>query len=156
MTSILSDIDVNVESRKVKDLHRIGKSNNGSEKTIIRFTNRKHYKQALLNWKCLEMLNYSKHQFGSSTKVFINENLTIRNEQPAFSCRQLKRKKQVFATFTKNDMVYIKHNENSRPVLVADITILQDMFPEFYVCDETRENQNIRILKCITILIRAA
>ena len=23
------------------------------------------------------------------------------------------------------------------------ITILQDMFPEFYVCDETRENQTI-------------
>ena len=32
-------------------------------------------------------------------------------------------------------MVCIKHNENSRPVLVTDITIFQDMFPEFYnVC----------------------
>ena len=42
--------------------------------------------------------------------------------------------------FTKNVMVYILHNENSRPVLVTDITILYDMFPEFYnVCHETRE-----------------
>ena len=40
-------------------------------------------------------------------------------------------------------MVYIKHHENSIPVLVTDIPILQDMFPGFYVCDETRENQNI-------------
>ena len=39
VTSILSDIDVNVESREVKDCHRIGESNNGSKKTIIRFVN---------------------------------------------------------------------------------------------------------------------
>ena len=89
------------------------------------------------------MLNYSKHQFGNSTKVFINENLTIKNEQLVFNCRQLKMKKQVFATFTKNGMVYIKQNKNSRPVLVTDIIIFQEMFPEFYVCDEIRENQNI-------------
>ena len=57
--------------------------------------------------------------------------MTIRNEQLAFNCRQLKRKKQALATFTKNGMVYIKRNENSRPVLVADITILQDMFLSF-------------------------
>ena len=89
------------------------------------------------------MLNYSKHQFGNSTKVFINENLTIKNEQLVFNCRQLKMKKHVFATFTKNGMVYIKQNENSRPVLVTDILIFQEMFPEFYVCDEIKENQNI-------------
>ena len=29
--------------------------------------------------------------------------------------------------FTKNGMVYTKHNENSRPLLVTDITILQDL-----------------------------
>ena len=45
--------------------------------------------------------------------------MTIRKEQLVFNCRQLKRRKQVFATFTKNDMVYIQHNENSRPVLVT-------------------------------------
>ena len=95
------------------------------KKTIIRFTNRKYCKHALLNRKCLQTLNYKKLPL-------------------AFNCRQLKRKKLVFAMFTKNGMVYIKHNENSRPLLVTNISILRDMFPEFYnVCDETRENQNI-------------
>ena len=51
VTSILSDIDVNVESREVEDCHRIGKSNYGSKKTIIRFVNRKYCKKALLNRK---------------------------------------------------------------------------------------------------------
>lgn len=89
------------------------------------------------------MLNYSKHQFGNSATAFINENLTIKNEQLAFDCRQLKMTIQVFAMFTKNGMVYITQNENSRPVLITDIIIFQEMFPEFYVCDEIRENQNI-------------
>ena len=39
VTSILFDIDVNVESREVEDCHRTGKSNNGSKNTIIRLTN---------------------------------------------------------------------------------------------------------------------
>ena len=53
------------------------------------------------NRKHLGTLNYSKYQFDSGIKVFINENLRVRNELLAFNCRQLKRKKQVFPTFTK-------------------------------------------------------
>ena len=51
VTSILSDIDVNIESREEEDCHRIDKSNNGSIKTIIRFINRKYCRNALLNRK---------------------------------------------------------------------------------------------------------
>ena len=75
--SILSDIDVNVESREVDDCHRIGKSNNGSKKTIIKFVNRKCCKKALLNRMQLERIDLRKHQFVSGTRIFINENLTV-------------------------------------------------------------------------------
>ena len=92
VTSILSDIDVNVESREVEECHRIGKSNNGSKKTIIRFVNRKYCKKALLNRKQLERINLKKHHLVSGTRIFINENLTVKNEHLAFSCRQLKKK----------------------------------------------------------------
>ena len=107
VTSILSDIDVNVESRKVVDCHRIGKSNNGSKKTIIRFINRKCCKKALLKRKQLERINIKKHQFVNGTKIFINENLTVKNEHLAFNCRQLKKKNYIFSTFTKNGTVYL-------------------------------------------------
>ena len=40
-------------------------------------------------------------------------------------------KKQVFATLIKNDMVYIKHNESSRPVLVTNITFFKTSFLSF-------------------------
>ena len=60
MTSILSDIDVSVETRVMEDCHRIGKSNNGSKKNIIRFVNRKLCKKALLNSKQLERTGLKK------------------------------------------------------------------------------------------------
>ena len=53
----------------------------------------------------------------------------------------VKEKNQVFDTITKNDMVYIKQNGNSGPVLVTDINIRQDKFPQIYnVFDENKEN----------------
>ena len=91
VTSILSDTDVNVESREVEGCHRIGKSNNGSKKTIIRFVNRKYYKKVLLNRKQLERIDLKKHHLVSDTRIFVNENLTMKNEHLAFNCRQLKK-----------------------------------------------------------------
>ena len=57
VTSILSDTNVNVESRELEDCHRICKSNDCSEKTITRFINRKYCKKALLNRKQLEKID---------------------------------------------------------------------------------------------------
>ena len=58
------------------------------KKTII---NRKYWKKALLNRKQLERIDLKKHQFASGTKIFINENLTVKNEYLAFNCKQLKK-----------------------------------------------------------------
>ena len=91
VTSILSDIDVNVESREVEECHRFGKSNNGSKKTLIRFVNRTYCKKALCNRKQLERIDLKKHHLVRGTRIFINENLTIKNEHLAFNCRQLKK-----------------------------------------------------------------
>ena len=91
VTSILSDTNVNVESRELEDCHRICKSNNGSKKTVIRFINWKYCKKALFNRKQLEKIDLKKHQSVSGTRIFINENLTVKNEHLAFNCRQLKK-----------------------------------------------------------------
>ena len=91
VTSILSDIAVNVEPREVENCHRIGKSNTGSKKVIIRFINMKYCKKALLNRKQLERTDLKKHQFASGTRIFINKNLTLKNKHLAYNYRQLKK-----------------------------------------------------------------
>ena len=91
VTSILSDIAVNVEPREVENCHRIGKSNTGSKKVIIRFINMKYCKKALLNRKQLERTDLKQHQFVSGTRIFINKNLTLKNKHLAYNYRQLKK-----------------------------------------------------------------
>ena len=51
-----------------------------SKKTLIKFDNRKYCNRALLNQNQLEKLNLRKYQFRSGTKIFVNVNLTVKNE----------------------------------------------------------------------------
>ena len=130
VASLLSDTDVTVQSREVEDCHDTGKFNNGSRNTIIILAIENTVSKPYWirnSWKYVITVSIHSERY----KSFITQNFTIRNEQLAFNFRQLERKKQVFPTFTWNGMAYIKHNENSKTVLVTDITILQDMFPEF-------------------------
>ena len=63
VTEILTNINVNVKSNDVEACHRIGKKDSriGSTKTIIRFVNRKHTKQALYNKKKLSQVKKIMH-----------------------------------------------------------------------------------------------
>ena len=66
VTEIRTDINVNVASNDTEVCHRIGKKDTriGSTKTIIRFVNKKHAKQALYNKKKLSLVK-KKYKFGS-------------------------------------------------------------------------------------------
>ena len=129
--SVLFDIEVNVSPNDVEAYHRIGKpDSNKSKKTIVRFLNRKHCKKALLNRRKLQNLDKEKHSFSQNTKVFINENLTVMNENIAFNGRKLKRSGLVYACFTIDGIVRIKKSENSKPLKVF-MKNLPELFPDF-------------------------
>ena len=49
--SVLSDIDVQVEPRDIEACHRIGKPTFKTQKTIVRFVNRKNCEKVLANKK---------------------------------------------------------------------------------------------------------
>ena len=50
----------------------------------------------------------------------------------------------IFGTFTKNETICIKQNENSGPVVILNMNILHDMFPNFYdMSKEGNENCDI-------------
>ena len=84
----------------------------------MHFLNKKHCKKALLNRRKLQNLDKEKHGFSQNTKVFINENLTLMNENIAFNGRKLKWSGLVHACFTIDGIVGIKNSENSKPLKV--------------------------------------
>ena len=49
--TVLSDTDVQVESRDIEACHRIGKPSSKTQKTIVRFVNRKNCEKVLSDKK---------------------------------------------------------------------------------------------------------
>ena len=70
---ILNEITVNVSPKDIEACHRVGVSKNSSKKTIVRPINRKHAKKAFLSRKNL------RKSTSPNCNVFINENLTVKN-----------------------------------------------------------------------------
>ena len=75
---ILNEITVNVSPKDIEAFHRVGVSKNSSKKTIVRFINRKHVKKALISRKNLRKIS------SPNCNVFINKNLTVKNNGIAF------------------------------------------------------------------------
>ena len=71
VTEILTDINVNVASNDIEACHRICKKDTriGSTKTIFRFVNRKHAKQALYNKK--KLLQVQKKHTSLTRIIFL-------------------------------------------------------------------------------------
>ena len=120
VVSILVDIDADVDSNALEACHRFGKPERTtkSRKTIVRFTNRKYCKKALLNQKKLANLDNEKHQLGSSNKIFISENLSWMNENIAFEARKLKRRGAIHGYFTRDGVVHIKLREHDKAIKI--------------------------------------
>ena len=85
VVDILNEISVDVSPKDIEACHRVGVSENNSKKTIVRFINVKHAKKALTSRK-----NFRKSS-SPNCNVFINENLTVKNNEIAFFSRKLKR-----------------------------------------------------------------
>ena len=84
VADILNEISADVSPKDIEACHRVGLSINNSKKTIVRFINRKHAKKALISRKNL------RKSSSPNCNVFINENLTIKNNEIAFLSRKLK------------------------------------------------------------------
>ena len=70
-------------------------------------------KKALVNSKQLERIYLKKHQFVSDTKIFVNENLAVKNEHLAFNYRLLKK-----------GTIYLAHLQIMAPFILNQVKIL--------------------------------
>ena len=108
---MLSDIQVNASPNNVEECHRIVKP--GSKKKKTRKKNSPFFDQETLEetpveQKKLQNLDEENYGFSKNTKVFINKNLTLINENIAFNGRNLKRSRLFHACFTIDGIVCIK------------------------------------------------
>ena len=95
--------DIDLDKKEISACHIIGTKKRGQKpRIIIRFTNRKS-KVALLK-------QGGKLQ---GTDVYVNEHLTMKNGMIAKHARQLKKKREIAGTYTRNGTIFLKLLDDS-------------------------------------------
>ena len=133
------------EPRNIEACHRIAKPTSKTQKTIVRFVNRKNCEKVLANKKKLLKLNNEKHNFHAGTNIFANKNLTHMNESIAFNCRNLKRSGLIHSCYSRNGNVYIKENETSRPFRVFHLCKLISLFPDHFQNNNENDQYHVSV-----------
>ena len=143
--NILSAVGVPAQKIDIEACHRIGKAEKkaGSRRTIIRFLNRKHCKDALINRRKLKALDISAIGLDNAT-IYFNENLTAINSDIAYRCRLLRKVKKIDNTFSKDGTNYIIMKKDDRPLRITHKFQLSNLFPNF-VFGEKVDGENVAV-----------
>ena len=128
---ILKEINIDVNENDIEACHPMGFAKNNSKKTIVRFLNRKYAKKALISRKSLRNNTLRKN-------IFINENLTVRNNKIAYISRKLKRSGEVEKAYTKDGITHVSSPNINRGKIIKifHINELYSLFPDY----DFREN----------------
>ena len=137
VVDILKEINVVVSANDIEACHRMGPPKNESKKTIVRFVNRKHAKKALINRKNLRNITAQKN-------VFINENLTVRNNKIAYLSRKLKRSGHVEKAYTKDGITHVPNPDINRGKIIKiyHVKELFNLFPDYDFGENHSKDQN--------------
>ena len=132
---ILNEISV-VSTKDIETCHCVGVSKNNSKKTIVHFINRKHAKKPLRRRKNL------RKSLSPNYNVFINENLTVKNNEIAFLSRKLKRSGRLTKIYTRDRTVHFSSPEihRGKVLKVYHINDLFNLFPYYDFGENYREN----------------
>ena len=133
---ILNEISLDVSPKDIEACHSVGVSKNNSKKTIVRFINRKHAKKPLTSRKNL------RKSLSTNCNVFINENLTIKNNEIAFLSRKLKRSGHLTKIYTRDGTVHISSPEihRGKVLKIYRINDLLNLFPYYNFGENYRGN----------------
>ena len=131
----LNEISVDASPKDIEACHHVGVSKNNSKKRIVRFINRKQAKKALTSRKNLRKSSLP------NCNVFINENLTIKNNKIDFLSRKLKRSGHL-KIYTRDGAVHISRPEihRGKVLKIYHINDLFNLFPYYDFGQKYREN----------------
>ena len=131
----LNEISVDVSPKDIEVCHCLGVSKNNSKKTVC-FINRKHTKKALTSRKNL------RKSSSLICNVFINENLTVKNNEIAFLSRKLKRSGYLTKIYRRDGTVHISSPEihRGKVLKIYHLNDLFNLFPYYDFGENYKEN----------------
>ena len=103
VTEQLNENGIYIRPEEISACHTLGKpAENGLQKVIVRFQNRKSKTRVLINAKNLRR-----------TGIYINEHLTKKNGELAKKARDLRKDGKITGTWTRDCKIFIKTNDGT-------------------------------------------
>ena len=135
---IFQKIDVTVGKNDIEACHRLGKKNNGSKTTILKFVNRRKCEEIIAKRKKLGSVNMTSLGFPNETAIFVHLNSCPYYSHLSWKCRKLRKEGLIYSTWQLADgTVVLKESENSRYKKITHEYDLDDMFPNFSFDNDT-------------------
>lgn len=103
---------------------------------VARLQEEWHKQELLTAYFKKRNLNLTDIGFKTSTRIFINERLTVTNREIFNRASEAKRSNLIYRFFTRRGLVFIQRNESSRPECIYHVKDLQAILP----VDSSRSN----------------
>ena len=119
-----STLQIDVTAADISVTHRLPKNlNDKYQPIIVRFTNRRARNLVYASRQRLKSIH------STTGPVYINEQLTRKNDRLVASCRRLWKNGKIAGTWTWNGLVYIKHlsPNGGRTLKVTDESVIADL-----------------------------
>ena len=117
MAEIIHDrMNIEVPIEKIDDLYQIA---NTEKRGRV-------YKAVFTSLKIKKAVYSARTKLGRENKLFLNEDLTPRREKLAWKARDLRRKRTVANTWTRDGEVFLKEHNAVQAVIATNLLLDED------------------------------
>ncbi|KAL3288008.1 hypothetical protein HHI36_002460, partial [Cryptolaemus montrouzieri] len=129
VTKIISRIGIPVKTEEFES-RRISKKENSP--IVIKFKSESAKWNILMKKKEIGTLKMKDCGFFGENVIYFNEDLSQTKQELYSRVRKFKKDKNYDFAWIKNENIYVKKNESSRPILIKHETVLEALYlPEY-------------------------
>ena len=129
---IRNKLEIDLKEYEICEVYRVGRfRNSSSRRIIIKFWN-SEIKNAIFK----KRLSLRTNADPFMKNIFINEDLTRKNQEILFESRKLKKAKKIANTWTRDGSVFIKVDDQDTPVEIKEKGALNKYMAALNITDE--------------------
>ena len=129
---IRNKLEIDLKEYEICEVYRVGRVRNSSSRRIII----KFWNSEIKNVIFKKRLSLRTNADPLMKNVFINEDLTRKNQEILFESRKLKKAKKIANTWTRDGSVFIKVDDQDTPVEIKEKGALNKYMAALNITDE--------------------
>ena len=130
---------LNIETPNTISIHRVKRNDSGEGPIIVKLTSANERNQLMRSLALYRRNNNNKGMlrlnnigFESDSPIYVNENLTSRNNNIMRAVSKYKREKTIAAAYTLRGSIFIKLHNNNSPIAINSMDVLDDVISNLF------------------------